>query len=392
MIRTVFIMICSLFLLTGCWNNQELDKTVLVHGVGLDKSDEQLKISVEIIKPTSNQEGGQGGGKGSGQHIVLEKNADTFLEGARGLIRYAKRRLQFGHARAWIISERLAKGNFFQVLDSVSRDQMFRLNSHPFVTQEDPSDILSTPTLYENLTSLELVTALEQTQFIAEYAPLTLREFYKLTEGPIPNAYIPMISIKKAGEQTITSIDGTAVIKNNQMVGKLNTEETMGLNWLLNHVEGGSTTVSLDENEKVSLEITKAKTKTKPILNGRQLNVGIQTKIEGTLSDNMTTKRINEAFLKEIEKKISHHVQNEIHTTLKKLQKELETDITEIGLETHRTYPEQWQTIHSEWNDIFANAKISIDVDANITHEGLINENDPREHRKPYNNPYPFSK
>ena len=122
------------------------------------------------------------------------------------------------------------------------------------------------------------------------------------------------------------------------------------------------------------------------------MNVDIQTKIEGTLADNMTTKKINEHFFKEIEKKISHHVENEIDSTLKKLQEELKTDITEIGLETHRTYPKQWQNIRSEWNDIFANAEISIEVDANFTHEGLINESVHREERKPNNNPYPFSK
>ncbi|PWA06282.1 hypothetical protein DCC39_17595 [Pueribacillus theae] len=392
MIRTFFIILCSLLLLTGCWNNQEIDNVALVHGVGLDKSDGQLNISVEIIKPTSQQEGGQGASQGGGQHIVLEKNAGTLLEGARGLIRYAKRRLEFGHTRVWLIGERLAKEDFVHVLDSVRRDQMLRLNSYLFITNENPSDILNTPTLYENLTATELVSALEQTQFAAEYSPIKLREFYKLIEGTIPNAYIPMISIKKEAEQTITSIDGTAVIKNNQMVGQLNVKETVGLNWLLNHAEGGSIAVSLDENEKVSFEITKAKTETKPHLNGKKLNVDIQTKIEGTLADNMTAKKVNEHFFKDIEKKISRHVENEMRSTLKKLQEELKTDITEIGLETYRTDPKQFQNIRSEWSDIFANAEISINVDANFTHEGLVKESVHREDRKPYNNPYPFSK
>ncbi|VEF46145.1 spore germination protein KC [Bacillus freudenreichii] len=389
--RTFFIILCSLLLLTGCWNSQELDNVALVHGVGLDKSDDRLNVSVEIIKPT-NQQGGQGNGQGNGQHIVLEKKADTLLEGARGLIRYAKRRLEFGHARVWLIGEKLAHEDFVHVLDVIRRDQMLRLNSYLFITNENPSDILNTSTLYENLTAIEIASALEQTQFASDYAPITLREFYKLLEGSISNAYVPMISIKKVDGQTVTSIDGTAVIKNNKMVGQLNAKETTGLNWLLDHVEGGSITVSLNEKEKVSLEINKAKTKTKTNLSEKNLHVDIQTKIEGTLADNVTSKKINRRFFKDIEKKISRHVENDIRSTLKKLQQELKTDITEIGPETYRTYPKQWQNIRSEWNDIFANAEVSIHIDANFTHEGLIKESVHREHRKPYNNPYPFSK
>lgn len=217
MIRTNLVMIGILFLLTGCWSSQELDNVALVHGVGVDKSDDQLNISVEIIKPTNGQQNGETDGQENGQHIVLKQNADTLLEGARGLIRDAKRRLEFGHARAWIVSERLAKEeNFVHVLDSVRRDQMLRLNSHLFITQEDPSEILNTPTLYEDLSSIELVSALEHTEFNTDYVPTTLREFYKLIEGPVSNAYIPMILVEKKEEQTITSINGTAVIKQNK--------------------------------------------------------------------------------------------------------------------------------------------------------------------------------
>lgn len=175
------------------------------------------------------------------------------------------------------------------------------------------------------------------------------------------------------------------------MVGNLNTKETMGLNWLLDHVEGGSISISINENEKVSLEISKANTKTKPILKGKQLNVNIVTDIEGTLADNMTSNEINNNFFKEIERKVSKHVENEIRLTLEKLQKELKTDITEIGLETYRIYPKQWHNIHTEWDDIFANANISINVNVNFTHEGLIKESI-YQHRKPYNNPYKFLK
>src|SRR5699024_6946234 len=157
----------------------------------------------------------------------------------------------------------------------------------------------------------------------------------KLIEGPVPNAYIPIIYLDENNKEELTVIDGTAVIKKDRMVGELDKLETAGLNLLLNNVKGGSIQVNLDdaEDEKVSIEISK----------------------------------------------------------LKKLQQEYQTDITKIGTETYKKYPKEWHRIHSDWDEIFANANVTIDVQTNITHQGLINR-DIEHHEKPYNNPYRFFK
>src|SRR5690625_4505144 len=191
------IIFFILMLLSGCWSSQELDNSALVHGVGMDKADDKLHVSMEVIKPAgtkgSEQELGQSEGKGSCDHIVIEETTDTLLEGARESIKYTKRRLDFGHTEAWFISEELARDGFVRSLDVIRRDQMLRLNSHLFITSDNPREILNTPTLYEHLVATELASSLEQTKYIAEYAPITIREFYKSLEGPLSSAYIPII-------------------------------------------------------------------------------------------------------------------------------------------------------------------------------------------------------
>lgn len=394
MVRMLTI-IPLLFLLTGCWSSQELDKSALVHGIGLDKSNGQLRISVEIIKPTgpSEQGGGEGGG-GNGQNILLERDADSLIQGAREFIKDAKRRLYFEHTRLWVIGEELAKDNFIDYLDESRRDQMFRLNSYLFITEEKPIDILGTSTLYEDLSSAEIVSALEQTQYIAEFTSVKMYEFYKLIEGPIPNAYLPIIRTRKEKGKAITSIDGTAVINTYKMVGKLNTDETVGLNVLLNKVKGGSKTVSrsktvsLNDKEKISVEIKKLETEINPTLDGNQLEAYLKIEIEGTLADNTTNRNINDQWISKVEEEVSNQTEKSVRLTLNKLQKVIKTDISGIGLETYRKYPKQWKNVQSEWNEIFSNADIMIDVHTNITHQGLINKSVEKNHKKPYNNPY----
>lgn len=389
--KQLLLILSGILLLTGCWSNQELDDVAIVHGVGLDIQGDKIQGSFEIVRPGGEQDEDQEETSvDSGEHIVLEETSDTLLEGARELINYTKRRLDFGHTESWVINERLAKKNFLQVLDIIRRDNMLRLNGQMFVTKDDPTEILNTPTLYENLVSSELTTSMPQTKFIAEYAPITLREFYKLIEGPVSNAYIPMIYLDENNDQKITTIDGTAVIKENKMVGQLSNTETAGLNLLSNNVKGGSIQVNLTENDKISIEILKLTTKTKPTLQDNKLHVTILTDITGTLADNMTTKEVNENFLQEVETYISEHTKNTIRTTLDKLQHDFKTDITNIGLETYRKYPTQWQHIHSDWNDdLFANASVDIQVQTKVIHKGLINDNILYDN-EPNNNPYRF--
>lgn len=393
MMVRILSVIPFLFLLSGCWNSQEIDESALVHGIGLDKSDDHLRISVEIIKPTgSSEQGDAEGGGGNAHSIILERNTDSLIHGAREFIRDAKRRLYFDHTHLWIISEELAKEDFIDNLDEARRDQMFRLNSYLFITEGNPIDILSTSTLYDELSSVEIASALEQTQYIAEFTPVKIYEFFKLLESPIHNAYLPIIQTIKEKDKEITSLNGTAIIRTDKMVGKLNAHETVGLNILLNKAKGGSKTVSLTDKEKVSIEINKSKTKINPTLNENQLQAHIEVEIEGTLANNPTTNNINEQWFSKVEKEVSNQTEKYVRLTLNKLQQELKTDVSGIGLETHRKYPKQWQRIQSEWNEIFSNADIIIDVQTNITHQGLINKNINRNHKKPYNNPYMLTK
>lgn len=391
MIRRRIVIVLFCLMLTGCWSNEEIDRTAIVHGVGVDKIDDQLVMSVEIVKPT-----GQGGeslneSDNSGNQLVLDIKADTFLQGARELIKYTKRRLNFSQVQAWIIGERLAEEEFVKSLDIIRRDQMVRLNSLVFITKNNPTDILNTSTLYEDLVATELSSSIEQSSFTAEFTPITFREFFKFIEGPVHNAYVPIISLKEVNNKLITEVEGTAVIKQGKLVGELNRRETAGLNILLNQINGGNIRINLPQNEKVSLEITKLKTKVEPLFRDGQLNVTVNTKVEGILADNMTDELLTEDFVRRLENKLKNHTEKTVETTLEKLQDDLKADIVQFGLKTYRKYPKDWHEVRSKWDDVFADATVNIDVDLLINHKGLINESVSRKN-KIQANPFNFKR
>ncbi len=391
----ISIIIVLPIFLTGCWNNEEIDKNALVHGVGFDFNEETQLVNyfVEIVKPTQGPGNEQEGG--ASQNVVLELESDTPLNAARELIRYAKRRLYYGHTRLWLVTEELAKLPFIPLLDVIRREQMTRLNSYVFITPDPIRDIFETPTLYENLSSDEIVSALDQSNVIAEFIPVKLYELIKMNERPIKSAHVPIITISE-DESGTTSIKGTAIIKDQMMVGKLGINETIGLRMLLNNISGGIITSEIpgpESREFISLEFKTGESSIKPTLTGKDLKVEVNISVSGDLGDNIMveSRELDAEFLKEIEQLIANRITEITYTTLNKLQKELKTDVTDIGVETYRNFPNEWKEIQDIYHEeVFANAQIEVNTEVNIFHQGLTNKSHNVPQKRPYNNPYRF--
>src|SRR5699024_9410507 len=74
-----------------------------------------------------------------------------------------------------------------------------------------------------------------------------------------------------------------------------------------------------------------------------------------------------------IEDACSKTIEENIKASVKKVQKENGIDIFGFGIVFHRKYPEQWQEIEDNWDEIFADADFEIEVETKIIRTGLIN-------------------
>lgn len=389
--KKLFILIIICTLLVGCWNNQEVDNSLFVLGVGINKEDDRLIFSTESIKPSSEGVGTPSEDQ-TDENIILQIESKSFMHAARQLIRYAKRRLYFTHTRTWVIGEEFAKEEFVEQLDIMRRNEMLRLNSYLFITPGDPSDILKTPSIYNDLSSLEIISAIDQTEYNSEYPVIDLREFFRLLEGETRNAHLPIIMVRDMQGNKVTSLEGAAIIKENRMVGKLSIQETAGLNILLNKAKGGSLTVSLsDHNESswASINIKDCVVTMEPKIEGNQVKANIQVEVEGLLGEYVTSDDMTAHFIKDIEKRAEKLTEQMIRGTLNKLQHDLKTDATRLGIIVHRKFPKKWQRLKENWDEHFSKAEITIQVNHHIKDPGLLKKNVDKEKDKSEGNLYP---
>ncbi|MBP2257183.1 Ger(x)C family spore germination protein [Virgibacillus alimentarius] len=389
MIRIISAVVIVLMLfLAGCKDSVELDESMMVVGVGIKKAGDEYEIAVEAIAPsdvTPNEE------TVKEKSIILTTKSKTFFDAAREVIRISKRRLFFTHAIVWIIHEDLAsEEDMLNFLDVLRREQMLRLNSYLFITDEDPKDIFTTDPIFSNNISRELVSGLESGEFVSSYPTVRARELFKMLMSTMNNGYLPIIKRKEeeAGSQ-LTQINGTAIIKNGRKVGKLDVLESAGLMLLNNKTQGASVRVTFDD-VKGSFELLRGDTDVKTKLQGNQLKVDIHMDAVGEITEQIIEGTTMPIQISDFEKKVAGKIEKAIHKALNKLQKDFKADVTLIGMNTYRKQPKAFNKVKDKWEDIFSEAEINVNVDVEITEQGLIDSPGESYKKKKNRNPYDF--
>ncbi|QQK79396.1 Ger(x)C family spore germination protein [Salicibibacter cibi] len=372
--KIAMICLCLSLLMAaaGCWSGSDLDEVAMVFGSGLDKTDDGYELSVEILQSSGEVTAEESVHEG----IVLSMERETLFDAVRSMIRQEKRRLIFTHTNMIVLGESLAVDNLTTPIDILKRDQMPRLNSLLLITTDDPKDILETSTISGDLTSIEMADSMEGTEFTGEFKPMDLKTVFEMLNAPVPATFAPMVQINSENEETIAELSGTAVINEEKMVGTLNVAETKGLLYLRDEAEKGSITAELTSGDKVSMEVQDEKVSIEPSLNGEQLTVDIDMEIAGTLAEVPNDMIVNEQTIQEMEEALTENIRTYMQMGLKKLQKELKTDILDFGVLVHQKYPQEWHAIKDDWEDVFSNADVNLMIETSIDHEGLIDQDD----------------
>lgn len=384
-IKLVSIFFLSI-LLSGCWDSVELDESIMVVGIGVSKQDDEFNITIEALTPSdiSPTETAI-----EGKSTILQAKSKTLFDAAREIIRIAKRRLFFTHAEVWVFHDDLAaEEDMLEFLDILRREQMLRLNSFLFISSEPPENIFMTDFTFSNILSEELISGIEFSEYVSDYPAVRARDFFKRLLSPLRTGYIPSIKTIREDERVLSQLTGSAIFKKGKMVGSLNPRESFGLMWLNNEVHGGNITVDLNDEEAASFKLIRGDMDIKTQLNGNNLTVTINVKAEGTLADqNIYVESMNK-WVEKFKKKVSQSIEKDIYIALEKLQKEFKTDATLIGINTYRKQPHQFNQVKDNWDTIFSEATIHINVDTTITNKGLIDSPGFHFQKKEWKNPH----
>ena len=372
----LYILCVVLFvMLTGCWNQRELNTLAIVQALGIDLAENgQISITAQILRPSEVKEASVTEG---GAVWVVTSKGDTVFDAIRNASLKTTRKLFFPHNKIIIIGEEAARAGVIPLLDFLRRDPEIRELSYIFIAQGKAKPILQGVHEQENIPSHAIEGLAEAIKFSSKLPKRNLKDFIGTLDSPTISSVVPGIKLldKKSDGKSIevVALDQTAIFKKDKLIGWFDGKETRGLLWILNEVKSGIIIVNSpkDENKNVSLEIIQSTSKITPEITDKKLTITVEVKEEGNLAEQMSAVDLTQPdTFHELELRQAAAIEEEITAALTKAQA-WGVDIFKFGEEFHRKFPQEWSGLEENWEEEFKELEVNVEVMAQLRRVGI---------------------
>jgi spore germination protein KC len=373
--RKIFIfmlLMINMTILTGCWSYREIDKLSIVAGAAVDKSESGKRIfTFEIIDLH------EGGRDTNIESRLLESEGYTIFDAVRNSLKFTAPRPYFGHMEVVIISQEIAKDGVIEILDFLNRDAEPRLTIDLLVSKEKTAkEILKTQSTTTEIRSFEIYEMLDAQKYLSKSPKVEVYQFINELPCEGSSPFLPAIRITETAGIKTMELSGTAVFKEDKLIGFLDEEESKYFLFIKDNIKGG---VFALENlpsvndVNISFEIFQNQTEVKPVYSDGGLSMNIETKTQMTLAEqgtelDFTSERGRLTIKKEMEESLKANIQK----VIQRVQKDFAVDIFGFGSIVNAEMPSLWKEIGRDWNDIFVDLDVNVNTIIEIRDSGSL--------------------
>ncbi|WP_165000339.1 Ger(x)C family spore germination protein [Anaerophilus nitritogenes] len=371
--KKFLLLSITLFLLSGCWNYQDINNTRLVAGMAIDYDQEKDEY-ITTIEIVNLQAGQRGVMKGQ----IYQSRGNLPFEGVRDMIIKTGKKLYWPHAKIIIISQDIAKEKMIPILDYIYRDSEFRQEVYLIVSKEKTAQEIFKRYTGEEFSSIlgyHIHQGIKSEKSISKYTGIESWKFIKALYEEGISATLPAIKNVERNERIYPILGELAVFQKDSLVGWLTESETKAFLWAVDEIKGGLIIIDPQvENEKVNvtLEILKSKTTVKPIYKDGEIimNIEITTDVAiGEIAGSIDV--IGKEGRAIVQKQAQKYIKNQVEEVIKKVQKDYNSDIFQFSKKIKNTMPHIWKNIYKDWDKMFSQIKCNIEVKINIRGSAL---------------------
>lgn len=354
----LIIVIILSTLLTGCWDVNDPEQMLYIHGMGVDFKDGQYEVYAQIIDFSNTAKNEQTVNKPT-QSEVGYATGKTVNEAVFKLYHSLDSKVLWGFFSYIIFSEEALKNERAnQIIDTFIRYRETRYQIWMYGTMGSVKDVLlTTPNLNKSLILSELgnpKNSYEQESFIK---PIDFRTLIIGLNEPNHEVSIPFVSIKEwETEQEVKNeavLSGVGVLSPHEFKGFIPAKQARGLQWMSEDTKRGevTTTVGSNNEQHFTVVIDKVKVKVKPIVSEDKVKFDIDIKLNANIGEFQKKVPIDQ-----IRKEVIKEVEKEIKDTYKEA---LENDADIYRLSEYL----YWENVRA-WKKFQKNGKVELNEDS----------------------------
>ena len=348
----IIILITSILLLTGCYDNIELNQMYIITGIGIDYNNKEYHVSYEILN--SNKEGSSI----NMDNNIISGNGKSINEAFLNVNRSLSKKPIFSHLKVVILKNNIEGKLLKEVFEYLLRNSDIRDEFNLVYTSSNIEDLFSIDTP-NKVVSLEIFELLKNGN--NNINPVINEPFEDILAKVISNKQDIILNNIIVSDNSI-KVDG-AYIFNKYNIKKLISNKDVYIYLLLNNLARNSSYNIKYKKGFLGISITDSNIKYK-INNNKLIITG---KINALLTNNTSDLDLTKSSsLKIINKKFNDIIRKDIQDFIKNLVY-LDSDI--LGI-TKKYY----KKTKIEDNLLWKYLDIVINIDITVNRKGLIFE------------------
>ncbi len=371
--RLLCVLLTLSLFLTGCWNRREIGNLSIVMGFAVDSADEdKIEVTSQIANTKNSTASGEGSGGDASHYNNVTIEGEYVFPSIRTSVSKAGSKLYLAHNFVIIFGQEAAEKGLGNYMDFFLRDHEMRLSMHLLVARGKGKDILDTSADFQKIPAIHIKNLIESQQELSAGMTVDLLDFTSRLYTKKAAPLIPIIEIDETGGEKQLRMSGTAVFKEDKMIGELSAHETRGILWAKGEVEKGVVMTSPSEKNHTGIDILQASGGIKPEIdeNGN-VSMVIQVRADGAFgSERGHENYTSEDGLDILLSSFSAEIENEIRSALRR-GRELESDLFGFSEILYKKDPKLWE----EKKDMaFHNLPVRIETHVKILSAGRMNQ------------------
>lgn len=384
--KRVFILILPLFLLTGCYNYQEMNKLGIITATEINKVNDNYEIVAQIVNPKNQSDASS---TNQPAFITYSDSGRTIHEAYRKLISKSSRKIYGTHMQILIIKDSLAMEDMSDILDFYFRNIEIRKEFYVLIdttSSDNDNKLLEVLTPLTNLSSQNILNTLESDNkytsvsnlvsfnnlmdiYLDDHKELVLPTIYVKGEADLGDSEE---NIQKSNSNADLSLGNLAIFKNHKMLGILSKSESITVNLLKSESKEILFTFNCSDDKYASSKVVIDKVNIDIDTSNFMVNIDIKgdaNLTEYTCSDNLDDNNSINKLNNILNDSFMSSIRNDIYTINTKYNSDVYGFRDMIYKKDYKYYN---KVKDDYYNKVFNNLKYNITSSINLTNKGNL--------------------
>lgn len=375
---SVLFILPFLLVLTGCWDDIELEERGFLAGVAVDLAEgggeeEMFEVTMQLVVPSGLGSSTQGAG-GDKAYRNLSQTGRSLFEINQSVGRQANREINIEHLDVVILSTEVAskKELFDNVVDVFIRQQNMRRGISIALVEGKAKSLLDLETEHEKLPARYIDTLMEYKENAFTIQPVRLGDLQeKMLESR--SFVIPILSVFANNS---INYSGVAVFRGEtrELVEVIRKEDVEGRNFIVGENFEGAMPLEI-EGDLITFLVQRGNSSVK-LINDDKENLGFHVDIQlsARIVEYLGKKDLSKMEnLNLVKRALEKKVKTISESSIKKIKDDLQVDILDLDYYLKMHHYKLWEKVKDNWDtgeNYFSKSDIQVKVNVDITDPG----------------------